>query len=491
MSCLKPKRNHLQLGRRFFSRTRPAQFPEQTIRYQQLGWAQRLGLGHLAADDSQWCAHFADFKPINGSLKAPLALHYHGHQFGSYNPQLGDGRGFLYAQLEDPLDGRLLDLGTKGSGTTPFSRGADGRLTLKGAVREILATEMLEALGVNTSKTFSVIETGEALERHDEPSPTRAAVLVRLSHGHIRIGSFQRLAYLDDRVGLEKLLRYAAVTYPDPALADAATLPVAALAEAFIATVASRLAHLTANWMAAGFVHGVLNTDNYNISGESFDYGPWRFLHQLDPGFTAAYFDQLGRYAFGRQPEAGFWAVCRLADCFTALVAMESLERAVLQFSHTMERAVIVSVCRRLGIDPDWPDAALMTEQLMMAIRNSGIGYESVFFDWYGGAVRADQAMQGPQRAEYTTAVFRKAVDMLHNAPMAAAATPHHRYFCRQSPCTMLIEQVEAIWKPIAERDDWTVLEAKLAEIHLMAEAYAATKPVSQARLGGISAKSV
>ena len=111
-----------------------------------------------------------------------------------YNPDIGDGRGFLFAQLRDG-DGRLLDLGTKGSGQTPYSRFGDGRLTLKGGVREVLATEMLEALGVETSKTFSLIETGEALERNDEPSPTRSAVLVRLQHSHIRIGTFQRLAY--------------------------------------------------------------------------------------------------------------------------------------------------------------------------------------------------------------------------------------------------------------------------------------------------------
>jgi uncharacterized protein YdiU (UPF0061 family) len=131
------------------------------------------------------------------NLPQPLALRYHGHQFGVYNPELGDGRGFLFAQLRDG-NGRLLDLGTKGSGQTPWSRQGDGRLTLKGAVREILATEMLEALGANTSKTFSVVETGESLWRGDEPSPTRSAVMVRLSHGHIRIGTFQRLLVLED-----------------------------------------------------------------------------------------------------------------------------------------------------------------------------------------------------------------------------------------------------------------------------------------------------
>ena len=167
----------------------PANFLNATIRFRNGRWAAAAGLGELS--DAAWTEHFARFAPLPGNLPQPLALRYHGHQFRVYNPEIGDGRGFLFAQLRDGA-GRLLDLGTKGSGRTPWSREGDGRLTLKGAVREILATEMLEALGVYTSKTLSVIETGEELWRGDEPSPTRAAVLVRLSHGHIRIGTFQR-----------------------------------------------------------------------------------------------------------------------------------------------------------------------------------------------------------------------------------------------------------------------------------------------------------
>ena len=134
--------------------------------------AAQVGLDKL--DDAEWIAHFGRFAPLPDTLEQPLALRYHGHQFRVYNPDIGDGRGFLFAQLRDGA-GRLMDLGTKGSGQTPYSRFGDGRLTLKGAVRELLATEMLEALGVETSKTFSIVETGEALERNDEPSPTRSA----------------------------------------------------------------------------------------------------------------------------------------------------------------------------------------------------------------------------------------------------------------------------------------------------------------------------
>ncbi|MEK9745749.1 MAG: protein adenylyltransferase SelO family protein, partial [Candidatus Puniceispirillum sp.] len=186
-----PEQVHLQLDQRFYRKVSAARFAVQSLRYRNQEAAASIGLDTI--DDVAWTTHFAGFQPLEGSLPHPLALCYHGHQFGHYNPDLGDGRGFLFAQVRDD-QGRLMDLGTKGSGTTPFSRTADGRLTLKGAVREILATEMLEALGVNTSRTLSVVETGEALTRHDEPSPTRSAVLVRLSHSHIRIGSFQRLA---------------------------------------------------------------------------------------------------------------------------------------------------------------------------------------------------------------------------------------------------------------------------------------------------------
>lgn len=185
----KPSQAWLEISKNLSDPVMPAEFPQSTLRYRNSLWGNRLGMGDLS--ESQWIEHFAQFKPLPENLPQPLALRYHGHQFTHYNPDLGDGRGFLFAQLIDPKDGRLLDLGTKGSGQTPYSRQGDGRLTLKGAVREALATAYLEYQGVNTSKTFSVIETGEELVRHDEPSPTRSAVLVRLSHSHVRIGSFQ------------------------------------------------------------------------------------------------------------------------------------------------------------------------------------------------------------------------------------------------------------------------------------------------------------
>ncbi|MDO9489229.1 MAG: protein adenylyltransferase SelO family protein, partial [Sphingomonadaceae bacterium] len=172
----RPARAIEKLGGDFYDVVSAADFPQHVIRFRNDRHAATVGLASLT--DDEWTAHFGRFAPLPGSLEAPVALRYHGHQFRTYNPDLGDGRGFLFAQLYDDR-GRLLDLGTKGSGQTPWSRFGDGRLTLKGGMREVLATEMLEALGVETSKTFSLIETGEALIRGDEPSPTRSAVMVR------------------------------------------------------------------------------------------------------------------------------------------------------------------------------------------------------------------------------------------------------------------------------------------------------------------------
>lgn len=162
----RPEKAILELDGRFHTAVDPADFPQHIIRWRNQRWAEQVGLGALS--DAEWIEHFGKFAPLEGSLEKPLAQAYHGHQFQVYNPQIGDGRGFLYAQLRDQK-GRLLDLGTKGSGQTPWSRTGDGRLTLKGGVREIMAAGLLEALGVYTSKAFSLIETGEQLHRHDEP----------------------------------------------------------------------------------------------------------------------------------------------------------------------------------------------------------------------------------------------------------------------------------------------------------------------------------
>jgi uncharacterized protein YdiU (UPF0061 family) len=468
----RPEIIHQQLDQRFYRQVEAAQFPQHQLRYRNHAAAKSVGLDDL--DGASWVRHFGHFQPLDGSFPAPLALCYHGHQFGHYNPDLGDGRGFLYAQMRDHQN-RLMDLGTKGSGTTPFSRSADGRLTLKGAVREILATEMLTALDVTTSQSFSVIETGEQLERNDEPSPTRSAVLVRLSHSHIRIGSFQRLAYMDDMDAIEMLARHVARHYfggttqtglhkdNDRLDADA---PLSELLPALLSHIAAAIADTAGRWLAAGFVHGVLNTDNFNITGESFDYGPWRFLPSFEPGLTAAYFDQTGRYAYGRQSDAALWAVCRLADCFVKLVPQKDLEDRLATFYPLLEARLAKQMQWRLGVvfDEDDParDAALARD-IFGAAKQSQCGFDQMFHDLYGGKARVDG---------YDDDCWQPVLETLQAAKPRNPSALDHPHFQSAKAVSMTIDEVEAIWAPIAASDDWSLLSDKITAIHQMRYAY-------------------
>ena len=446
----RPDLRILELGEAFYDPVKPAAFPRAIPRFLNERWAAQVGL-----DGVDWEAHFHRFEPLPGNLPEPLALRYHGHQFRSYNPEIGDGRGFLFAQLRDERD-RLLDLGTKGSGQTPYSRFGDGRLTLKGAVREVLATEMLEALGVNTSKTFAVFETGEALIRGDEPSPTRSAVLTRLGHGHIRIGTFQRLAFFEQSENIARLTRYCLQhLYGEvPGDSDAAN------AERLFDLVATATARLAASYMAAGFVHGVLNSDNIAISGESFDYGPWRFTPEWDVGFTAAYFDQTGLYAFGRQPEAIQWDLAQLGGCLAFLTDAKPLTAILEDWGGRFEAALIEAFMRRLGVEP------LGTEEdrglagaILSALQSREVGIDRLFFDWRGG--------RDPGDARYSSEPFRQLADAVKGRERAQ----EHAYWSDAEPCSMHIEEVEAIWAPIADQDDWTLFNAKVAAIRRMGEA--------------------
>ncbi len=423
----------------------PGDFPETKLRFRNDRHAASVGLDNFS--EKEWIRHFGRFEALPDNLPQPLALRYHGHQFRVYNPEIGDGRGFLFAQLRDGA-GRLLDLGTKGSGQTPWSRDGDGRLTLKGAVREILATEMLEALGVYTSKTFSVVETGESLWRGDEPSPTRSAVMTRLSHGHIRIGTFQRLLALEERAHMAQLVDYCLKQFPGPPPPEDAPgreEPAVRLMH----LVVERLADLAASWMVAGFVHGVLNTDNMNISGESFDYGPWRFLPKWDPAFTAAYFDHQGLYAFGRQPEALHWNCGQFAIALRLLTDAPPLIAAMDRFGPLYMEAIGRRWCWRLGVESRGAEAdAALVAASEAQLRESGITPDEFFF-----------RHRGKRAAEGALADYR---------PLPS----DHPYWSDQAPQSMLIDEVESIWSAIDQEDDWQPLVAKVAALRRMGEAH-------------------
>lgn len=452
-------------GAPFYDAVEAAAFPDHIVRYRNQRWATNVGLSGLS--EAEWIAHFGRFEPLPDNLKKPLAIRYHGHQFRNYNPDIGDGRGFLFAQLRDN-EGRLLDLGTKGSGKTPYSRFGDGRLTLKGGVREILATEMLEALGVYTSKTFSLIETGEELQRHDEPSPTRSAVMVRLSHSHVRFGAFQRLAFEKNEQALSALIDYC-VAHFYPALEEETG---AQKVVSFYENVVARTARLAAQWMAAGFVHGVLNTDNMNVTGESFDYGPWRFAPTADPHFTAAYFDESGLYAFGRQPEACAWNLAQLGGALSLLADAEALNAALQSFAGHYEQAMADAFFRRLGLARSGDKDFEFVGDLLQWMAETGPIYEQVFYDWFCGRESITRADASPVAEVYGQDKFSdlraRLVAMTPDRPERLASA----YFAGGAPCTMLIDEVEAIWAAITDKDDWWLFDDKLTAVTEMRDAY-------------------
>ncbi len=476
-AAYRPDPVFMRLGADFADPVLPANFPKTLLRFRNDRAAATVGLETL--DDAEWLNHFARFQPLPDNQPGPLAMRYHGHQFRSYNPDLGDGRGFLFAQLREAGSssgggGRLLDLATKGSGQTPWSRSGDGRLTLKGGVREILAATMLEALGVPTSRAFSLVETGEELQRGDEPSPTRSAVLTRLSHSHIRFGTFQRQAFAERPDLITVLVDHAIEVY-FPHVADHPDRPKVLLEQVVAAS-----ARLLARWMAAGFVHGVLNTDNMVVTGESFDYGPWRFLPKNDPNFTAAYFDHSGLYSFGRQPEAVFWNLQQLAGCLALVTDQAGLIAALNTFSDLYRDALRAAMLNRLGLRSRSPEADIaLVQAAFTALAVGGapggeaLRWEPFFFDWFGGQASEARALAGPRAALYGQDAF---LDLRRQLAAFETDRPERLdspVFARPEPEEMLIDEVEALWAPIAQADDWSALYAKLARLEAARVAYA------------------
>jgi uncharacterized protein YdiU (UPF0061 family) len=473
----RPEPAFFDLGPGFGDAVRPAAFPETRLRFRNHRAAASVGLDALS--DEEWIGHFGRFEPLPGQ-PGPIAMRYHGHQFRAYNPDLGDGRGFLAAQMRETpraqaasdrvasigaQSGRLMDLGTKGSGTTPWSRAGDGRLTLKGGVREVLAAAMLEARGVPTSRALSLIETGEALERGDEPSPTRSAVLVRLQHSHVRFGTFQRAAFFGRADQVETLVEHVRALYhPAAAPGDAPGL---------LAAIVDASARLTARWIAAGFVHGVLNTDNLNVTGESFDYGPWRFLPGYDPGFTAAYFDHSGLYAFARQPEAVFWNLTQLAGCLKLVAEAGPLTEALNGFGPAYIRELRAAFLERLGVRSVGEAADQRLLDTTLALLREGdeaLGWEPVFHDWFTGFSSSARALAGPRARLYQGETFDAFRFALFEHEPDRPERLEHPVFAGP-PEDLLIEEVEAIWAAVDASDDWGPFEAKLARIETLRQA--------------------
>lgn len=352
--------------------------------------ARRLGL------DPEWLGGPEGARFLSGQQlpdgAAPVAQGYAGHQFGGYSPRLGDGRALLLGEARDE-HGRLLDIHLKGSGPTPFSRGGDGRAALGPMLREHLVSEAMHALGIPTTRSLGVVATGRSVLRADGPLP--GAVLARMASSHLRVGSFQYASALEaQEQGPDLVSRLAdhATARHHPEAADEEN-PYLALLRAVVRVQGE----LVAQWMCVGFVHGVMNTDNMTISGETIDYGPCAFLDVYDPAAVFSSIDTGGRYAYGRQPALAHWNLTRFAETLLPLIdpdqdrAVELATEEINGFARVFSVAWVDGLRQKLGLSSDQEDTTVgpLADEVLQLLAQNRVDH-TVFFHALAQAATGD-----------------------------------------------------------------------------------------------------
>jgi serine/tyrosine/threonine adenylyltransferase len=353
---------YARLPERFYARLNPTPVEAPRLIKVNLELARSLAIDPDALASPQGVEILAGNRVAAGS--EPLALAYAGHQFGHFVPQLGDGRANLLGEVIG-RDGIRYDIQLKGSGPTPFSRRGDGRAALGPVLREYIVSEAMAALGVPTTRTLAAVATGERVLRE---TALPGAVLTRVAASHLRVGTFQYFAAQGDTEATRSLADYA-ISRHYPALAQAKQ-PYRALLDGVIA----RQAHLVAQWMLLGFIHGVMNTDNTSISGETIDYGPCAFMEAYDPDTVFSSIDHYGRYAYVSQPVAAQWNLARLAEALLPVLeqeaggedaALASAQEALAAFAPQYEAARLAGLRRKLGLFTEHDGDADLAEELL------------------------------------------------------------------------------------------------------------------------------
>jgi uncharacterized protein YdiU (UPF0061 family) len=395
-----------------FSQLGPTPVRQPTLIVFNHALAAALGLAADGVPDATLAVLFGGNAVPDGAL--PIAQAYAGHQFGHFT-MLGDGRAIALGEHIAP-DGRRFDIQFKGSGPTPYSRRGDGRAALGPMLREYVISEAMQALGIPTTRSLAVVATGEPVHR-EETLP--GAVLTRVAASHLRVGTFEFAATLRDGVTLRALVDHAIERhYP-----DCRAEPVPALA--LLRAVAARQADLIVAWMRVGFVHGVMNTDNMTISGETIDYGPCAFLDAYDPAMAFSSIDHNRRYAFGNQPRMAQWNLARFAEALLPLIhtdqdkAVDLAEAELLAFQDIYETRWLAMMRRKLGLVGDAAEDGALVNDLLSWMRAQGADYTNTFRLFASGTVAAT----GP----FSDAAFRdwharwQARRAQNNRPMAAA----------------------------------------------------------------------
>jgi uncharacterized protein YdiU (UPF0061 family) len=352
-----------------------AEVPEPRIALLNRTLAEGLGLDPDVLDSEEGAALLAGMRRPDGVQ--PVALAYAGHQFGGFSPRLGDGRALLLGEIVDP-SGARHDLHLKGSGPTPFARGGDGKAVLGPVLREYLVGEAMHGLGIPTTRALAAVTTGERIRRQGGPKP--GAVLARVASSHLRIGTFEYFAARRDVDRVRQLVDYALRRHaPERAEGDDPALEL-------LRFVRDRQARLVARWMGVGFVHGVMNTDNTSVSGETIDYGPCAFMEAYDPATVFSSIDQHGRYAYGNQPGILQWNLARLAEALVPVVEAASIEDAVSRVVPEVEAYVPRyedawhAVLRaKLGLEGARPGDAELARDLLELMAAERVDFTSAF----------------------------------------------------------------------------------------------------------------
>lgn len=361
--------SYARLPERFYARVKPAIVPAPSLLAWNAELAEDLGFGVMGNVDDQLARIFGGNEIPDGA--EPIALAYAGHQFGYFVPQLGDGRAILLGEVISRTNGRRYDLQLKGSGQTPFSRNGDGKASLGPVIREYLLSEALHQMGVPTTRALAAVQTGEKVYR-DTQLP--GAVLTRVASSHIRVGTFEYFAVRRDVDALKTLTDYA-IDRHYPEVKDEAR-PVVA----FFAKVVEAQALLVAHWMDIGFIHGVMNTDNTAVSGETLDYGPCAFMDEFDFHKVFSSIDQGARYAYGQQGPIALWNLSRLAECLAPLGDELSLFVAELErFQGLLEQHYLTRMRKKLGCTTEEPEDPHLINEWLQHLQDNALDYTLSF----------------------------------------------------------------------------------------------------------------
>lgn len=363
------------LPERFYARVAPEPVSRPRLIAFNAPLAEELGLDLDQADEATLAALFSGNDSVR--VGGTVAVAYAGHQFGQFVPQLGDGRALLLGDAPG-RDGVPREIQLKGSGRTPFSRGGDGRAALGPVLREYLVSEAMHALGIPTTRALAAVATGETVWR-ERPLP--GAILTRVAASHVRIGTFEYFAARGDREALGLLVEHVLRRNPPAGALDQP--PALALLDAVI----ERQARLVAAWMHVGFVHGVMNTDNTSIAGETIDFGPCAFLDGYDPATVFSSIDRHGRYSYSNQPHAARWNLARLAEALLPLIdpdpqrAIDRANAALEEFPRRFDAAWLEGMRRKLGLTTARAEDAVLVREWLDALHRGRVDYTLAFRD--------------------------------------------------------------------------------------------------------------